>query len=109
MSDLDKQAEEYFNKNPMGNHIEPSPETLRFFDNQKEINEHLREGQDEIKTTMSGVLVELKGIHEQTKKTNGNIIRHRERIGKLENWRWYLVGGGSVVLFVFTLAVSVLK
>ena len=42
----------------------------------------------------------FKGIHDRQDKTNGNIIDNAERISRLENWRWYLIGGGSVALFL---------
>ena len=62
-----------------------------------------------------GVLIEkldekivngFKGVHERQDKTNGNVMSNSKKISKLENWRWYLVGGGSVVLFGFTIVLK---
>ena len=47
--------------------------------------------------------VGFKGVHDRQDKTNGRIGKVEERTGKLENWRWYLIGGGSVVLFGITI------
>lgn len=74
----DELHQKYYEKNPTGNHIEPSPETLRFMEQQLEINKENTEAHAEIKE----MLVELKtvvvGIHEQTKKTNGWINKHAQ-------------------------------
>jgi len=62
-----------------------------------------------------GVLIEkldekivngFKGVHERQDKANHGITSNKERLNKLENWRWYLVGGGSVLLFGFTIVLK---
>ena len=47
----------------------------------------------EFKDIMSEVRTELKGIREENLKLN-------ERVAKLEKWRWVVVGGASVLLFL---------
>jgi len=48
------------------------------------------------------------GVHKRQDDANHGIIKNRERIGKLENWRWYLVGGGSALMFVCALLIKIL-
>lgn len=49
------------------------------------------------------------GVHERQDRTNGRIMKAENKINKLENWRWYLVGGGSVILFCFGIAIKFIK
>jgi len=50
----------------------------------------------------------FKGVHERQDIANHGISKNVKRITCLENWRWYLVGGGSVLLFGFTMAINFL-
>jgi len=49
---------------------------------------------------LENVHFKLDSIKEQTTKTNGNVIENQNRIGALENWRWYIIGGGTVLLLI---------
>jgi len=51
------------------------------------------------------VHTKLDSIIEYNKKQNGFIETHEKRIGKLENWRWYLVGVVVGAIFVAGLVV----
>lgn len=51
----------------------------------------------------------FKGVHERQDRTNGRIGKAEDRLSKLENWRWYLIGGGSVILFCFGVAIKFIK
>lgn len=33
----------------------------------------------------------------QVERTNGSVADHEKRVGKLENWRWMLIGGWGVL------------
>ena len=60
---------------------------------------------DNLKEHLTGKLI---SIEKQVTKTNGNVINHSKRIRALENWRWLLLGGGSVILFGFSLVIKFL-
>lgn len=48
----DEEHTEYFKKKPMGNHDEPSGETLRFMLKQEEINDKLVDGVNEMRLAL---------------------------------------------------------
>ena len=55
----------------------------------------------------------LKNLHEKiddlTRVVKGNGKKGlTDRVGSLENWRWYVVGGGSVILFGLTMMIRYL-
>jgi hypothetical protein len=45
----------------------------------------------------------------QQKKTNGTILDHENRVKKLENWRWLLIGGWSASLIIIPLMMKFLS
>jgi len=45
----------------------------------------------------------FRGVHARQDRTNGNVCRNDKRIKSLENWRWYIVGGGSAILLVINI------
>lgn len=61
----------------------PSPsETLRFMERQITFNEKLESNLDSIGKQLVIIQTETKGIHEQTKKTNGTVIEHEKQIAE---------------------------
>jgi len=46
------------------------------------------------------------GVHKRQDEANHGIKKNRERIAKLENWRWYIIGGGSVFMLGLTLFIK---
>lgn len=101
--DPDKAHEKYFKKNPNGNHIKPSPETLIHLDNmnkkmdaivseQKEHNKNddrrfgsIEKGISDLKVHM----VEIKGYSkkamQESESTNGKIAEQEGRLRELED------------------------
>lgn len=64
------------------------------------IDERFNRLHDEIMSLGTLMNNKLDNIIVQTTKTNGTVGKHESRISSLENWRWYIVGGGCGVLFV---------
>ena len=50
----------------------------------------------------------FEGVHARQNLANHGISKNKEKIEKLENWRWYIIGGGSVIMFGLTFAVKFL-
>jgi hypothetical protein len=57
---------------------QPSPETIRFIEQQIEINKENNEAHTEIKEMLVEMKTTMQGIHAQTIKTNGWINKHAE-------------------------------
>lgn len=112
MTDPDRQHTKYYEKNPNGNHDMPSPETLRFMGDQKELNNQLmkdisdiKSGIAEIKTILTSFITSQKEEHAIITK---KISEDSDRIDGLEKWRSYIAGGWIVITVLFTIVQFVL-
>lgn len=76
----DEQHQKYYKDNPKGNHEEPSGETLRFMQNQNEINKSVDEKMEKLLVTGAEIKMTVYKILEQTERTN-------RRVTKLEHMR----------------------
>jgi len=76
----DELHQEYYENNPIGNHASPSQETLRFMQEQIEINKQNSAEHTDIKLILVRMEGKIDTIHEQTLKTNG-------RVNKIEDWK----------------------
>jgi hypothetical protein len=70
---------------------------------------------DEYTNRELGILIEklsekiddgFKGVHDRQDKTNGHVSDNVTNISSLQNWRWYIIGCGSAVLFVIGLVLK---
>ena len=60
----------------------------------------------EINLMMENIDEKFKSVHEkldailkQTTLTNGRVLDNQNRLSKLENWRYYIVGGLAVISY----------
>ena len=120
MEDPDVEHQKYYSQHPMGNHDNPSPETLRFMEKQNEINEKVMDSLTGIKTDLAVIKNTVDGIHEQTKRTNGRVNKLDDCVGTYqEMWEeqmenrndfkqkkrdllWKILIGGAVFVFTAT-------
>jgi hypothetical protein len=110
----DQLHEEYFKKNPSGNHDEPSSETLRFMEKQNEINEKVMESLSDIKTDLAVLVTTTKSIEAQTIRTNGRVNNlegyvpmldticdeRKDTKGRVKDIIWELIKMGTVAVAV---------
>jgi len=50
------------------------------------------------------VLIELRRLADAVELQH---IEYSVRLGKLENWRWYIVGGGSAVIIILGILINI--
>jgi len=50
----------------------------------------------------------FKGVHERQDTTNGNVMRNRTDIDELKYWRWYMMGGLTLIGFLIVVAIKFL-
>lgn len=82
-------------------HSVPSPETLRFMEQQIEINEKMEGKLDEIRTSIASILPKIDSIDTQTKKTNGRVNLLENEQKEIRDVQKIMIGIAIIINLIF--------